>query len=165
MVSYFCSWRAIQWMLYELASHPQVQEEIRSEVQCVQHHSIDAVNNHCPLLDSALKETLRLHPAILENHHEVDFAFVTTYRSCSKYTSGFRNDQYSSRRTVARCQGYPYHDSERYPSRYTSQCYTPRCQCLGAWCSYLSSWALVRKKEVPSPSQAWASYVQRGVRT
>lgn len=91
-------------MLYELASHPQVQEEIRSEVQCVQHHSIDAVNNHCPLLDSALKETLRLHPAILENHHEVDFTFLSTYRlrSYSEYNSGFRNDQYSSRRTVAR---------------------------------------------------------------
>ncbi|KAF5356064.1 hypothetical protein D9756_004016 [Leucocoprinus leucothites] len=60
----------VAWMLYELASHPQVQEEIRREVQRVQCHSIDAINEQCPLLDSALKETLRLHPAILENHHE-----------------------------------------------------------------------------------------------
>lgn len=67
-------------MLYELASHPQIQEEIRREVRCVQHHSIDEVNNRCPLLDSALKETLRLHPAILENHHEVGFGFLSTSR-------------------------------------------------------------------------------------
>lgn len=58
-------------MLYELARHPQIQEEIRHEVQRVQYHSIDVVNDQCPLLDCALKETLRLHPAILENHHEV----------------------------------------------------------------------------------------------
>lgn len=60
-------------MLYELANHPQIQEEIRHEVQRVRHHSIDVINDQCPLLDSALKETLRLHPAILENHHEVGY--------------------------------------------------------------------------------------------
>lgn len=57
-------------MLYELARHPQTQQEIREETQRVRHHSIDVINDKCPLLESALKETLRLHPAILENHHE-----------------------------------------------------------------------------------------------
>jgi cytochrome P450 len=58
-------------MLYEIACHPQIQHDIREEVQQVQCHSIDVINDKCPLLESALKETLRLHPAILENHHEV----------------------------------------------------------------------------------------------
>ncbi|KAJ3575897.1 hypothetical protein NP233_g787 [Leucocoprinus birnbaumii] len=60
----------VAWMLYELAIHPQVQTELRHELQRVQCHSVDVINDQCPLLDSALKETLRLHPAILENHHE-----------------------------------------------------------------------------------------------
>ncbi|KXN81097.1 hypothetical protein AN958_06051 [Leucoagaricus sp. SymC.cos] len=70
------SCRIDKWMLYELAVHPQVQEAIRHEIQCVQYHSVDAVNELCPLLDSALKETLRLHPAILENHHEASETIV-----------------------------------------------------------------------------------------
>ncbi|XP_006454581.1 hypothetical protein AGABI2DRAFT_114327 [Agaricus bisporus var. bisporus H97] len=60
----------VAWMLYELACHPQIQHDMREEVQQIQCHSIDVINDKCPLLESALKETLRLHPAIMENHHE-----------------------------------------------------------------------------------------------
>lgn len=58
-------------MLYEIASHPDFQDELREEICAVPDHSFDNLNNGLPLLDAAFKETLRLHPAILENHHEV----------------------------------------------------------------------------------------------
>jgi cytochrome P450 len=57
-------------MLYEIAINPEFQSKLREEVCAVPDHSLDHVNFHLPLLDAALKETLRLHPAILENHHE-----------------------------------------------------------------------------------------------
>ena len=58
-------------MLYEIAINPEFQAELREEICAVPDHSFDDLNNQLPLLDSALKETLRLHPALLENHHEV----------------------------------------------------------------------------------------------
>ena len=57
-------------MLYEIASHPDFQTQLREEISAIPDHSFDSLNQ-LPLLDAALKETLRLHPAILENHHEV----------------------------------------------------------------------------------------------
>ncbi|PPQ88095.1 hypothetical protein CVT25_014393 [Psilocybe cyanescens] len=60
----------VAWMLYEIASHPDFQDELRDEICAIPDHSFDHLNNELPLLDAALKETLRLHPAILENHHE-----------------------------------------------------------------------------------------------
>lgn len=61
----------VQWMLYEIATHPDFQAQLREEICVIPDHSFDSLNNQLPLLDAALKETLRLHPAILENHHEV----------------------------------------------------------------------------------------------
>ncbi|KAF8167803.1 cytochrome P450 [Crassisporium funariophilum] len=58
------------WMLYEISVNREFQEQLREEVCAVPDHSFDYLNNQLPLLDAALKETLRLHPAILENHHE-----------------------------------------------------------------------------------------------
>lgn len=71
-VGWWCS-RIIylQWMLYEIAINPIFQAELREEICAVPDHSLDDLNSQLPLLDAALKETLRLHPAILENHHEV----------------------------------------------------------------------------------------------
>ncbi|KAF9478020.1 cytochrome P450 [Pholiota conissans] len=60
----------VAWMLYEIASHPDFQVELREEICSIPDHSFEDLNNNLPLLDAALKETLRLHPAILENHHE-----------------------------------------------------------------------------------------------
>jgi len=57
--------------LYEIACDPDFQEQLREEICTIPNPSFDQLNNHFPLLDAALKETLRLHPAILENHHEV----------------------------------------------------------------------------------------------
>ena len=63
--------KSLQWMLYEIAIHPDFQTKLREEICAVPDHSLDHLNFQMPLLDAALKETLRLHPAILENHHEV----------------------------------------------------------------------------------------------
>jgi cytochrome P450 len=62
---------SLQWMLYEIAINPEFQTKLREEICAVPDHSLDHLNSQLPLLDAALKETLRLHPAILENHHEV----------------------------------------------------------------------------------------------
>jgi len=58
-------------LLYELAIHPDIQEELREEISAIPDPSFDDFMNDLPLLDAVLKETFRLHPPILENHHEV----------------------------------------------------------------------------------------------
>jgi len=60
----------VAWMLYEIAVNPEFQAKLREEICMVPDHSFDDLNCRLPLLDAALKETLRLHPPILENHHE-----------------------------------------------------------------------------------------------
>ncbi|KAF9523587.1 cytochrome P450 [Crepidotus variabilis] len=69
------------WMLYELATHPKVQDALREEICAIPDHSFDDLNNHLPLLDAILKETLRLHPAILENHHEASETIIVPLSS------------------------------------------------------------------------------------
>jgi cytochrome P450 len=59
-----------QWILYELARNPVLQAELREEVYTAKDSPLDVLNKFL-LLDAVLLETLRLHPAILENHHEV----------------------------------------------------------------------------------------------
>jgi cytochrome P450 len=59
-----------QWVLYELARNPVLQAELREEVSIAQDAPLDVLNK-LQLLDAVVQETLRLHPAILENHHEV----------------------------------------------------------------------------------------------
>lgn len=66
-------------MLYEIAINPEFQTKLREEVCAVPDHSLDHLNFKLPLLDAALKETLRLHPAILENHHEVKSYLFTKF--------------------------------------------------------------------------------------
>ena len=60
----------MQWVLYELARNQSLQAALREEVYTAQDSSLDVLNRYM-LLDAVLQETLRLHPAILENHHEV----------------------------------------------------------------------------------------------
>ena len=60
-----------KWVLFELSQEPDLQRELREEVTTARESSCDNLNSKYPLLDAVLKETLRLHPAILENHHEV----------------------------------------------------------------------------------------------
>lgn len=60
----------IAWVLYELSQSPQLQADLREETSTSRESCFDELNNRYPLLDAVLKETLRLHPAILENHHE-----------------------------------------------------------------------------------------------
>ncbi|KAK0233773.1 cytochrome P450 [Armillaria fumosa] len=60
----------IAWMLYELASNEHLQQKLREEIWTAGDASFDELNANCPLLDAVFKETLRMHPPILENHHE-----------------------------------------------------------------------------------------------
>ncbi|XP_020784490.2 cholesterol side-chain cleavage enzyme, mitochondrial [Boleophthalmus pectinirostris] len=53
------------WTLYELARHPNLQEELREEVVKARAESrgnMQEMLKHIPLVKGALKETLRLHP-------------------------------------------------------------------------------------------------------
>jgi cytochrome P450 len=60
-----------QWLFYELAMDPKRQEVIRNEVSNACDPSYDALNNDFPLLHAFFMETLRMHPPVLENHHQV----------------------------------------------------------------------------------------------
>lgn len=56
------------WALYELACSPDAQAKLRDELP-PNDPDFDAVHFELPFLDAVLKETLRLHPPILELHH------------------------------------------------------------------------------------------------
>ncbi|XP_071752572.2 cholesterol side-chain cleavage enzyme, mitochondrial [Centroberyx gerrardi] len=72
------------WTLYELARHPNLQEELRAEVAAARAETqgdIQEMLRRIPLVKGALKETLRLHPVavslqryitediIIQNYH------------------------------------------------------------------------------------------------
>ncbi|KAF7663276.1 hypothetical protein LDENG_00215020 [Lucifuga dentata] len=74
----------LQWTLYELARHPNLQEELRTEVAAARAESrgdLLEMLRRIPLVKGALKETLRLHPVavslqryitediIIQNYH------------------------------------------------------------------------------------------------
>ncbi|KAF9269922.1 cytochrome P450 [Marasmius fiardii PR-910] len=62
----------IAWVLYELAIHPDVQTRLRQDILTSgsSEMSMDDLNTKLPFLDAVIKETLRLHPPINENHHQ-----------------------------------------------------------------------------------------------
>ncbi|KAF8831836.1 hypothetical protein HHX47_DHR1000928 [Lentinula edodes] len=62
----------IAWTLYELSLNVRLQNELREEVTAavLGDPSYDDLTSNLPLLDAVLREVLRLHPPILENHHE-----------------------------------------------------------------------------------------------
>ncbi|KAG6887487.1 hypothetical protein C0992_012062 [Termitomyces sp. T32_za158] len=60
----------IAWTLYELSRDQILQAKLREEIHGATEASFDELNSKYPLLDAVVKETLRLHPPILENHHE-----------------------------------------------------------------------------------------------
>ncbi|KAF8845290.1 cytochrome P450 [Paxillus ammoniavirescens] len=60
----------IAWFFYELAMNPERQQAIREEVSLAHDPSYDELNNDFPLLDAFFMETLRVHPPVLENHHQ-----------------------------------------------------------------------------------------------
>ncbi|KAG6919563.1 hypothetical protein DXG01_004226 [Tephrocybe rancida] len=60
----------IAWVLYELAINQELQSDLREELHNATDASFDELNSKYPLLDAVVKETLRLHAPILENHHE-----------------------------------------------------------------------------------------------
>ncbi|KAG6885524.1 hypothetical protein C0993_000520 [Termitomyces sp. T159_Od127] len=66
----------IAWMLYELSRDQTLQAKLREEIHGVTDASFDELNSKYPLLDAVLKETLRLHPPILENHHEASETII-----------------------------------------------------------------------------------------
>ncbi|KAF7340055.1 Cytochrome P450 [Mycena venus] len=59
----------IAWVLYELSMNPRIQGQLRNEISSPGDPSLDELNKY-PILNSVILETLRLHPAILENHHQ-----------------------------------------------------------------------------------------------
>ncbi|KAG5339902.1 hypothetical protein C0989_003049 [Termitomyces sp. Mn162] len=68
--------RIIAWTLYELSRDQTLQSKLREEVRGATDATFDELNSKYPLLDAVLKETLRLHPPILENHHEASETII-----------------------------------------------------------------------------------------
>ncbi|KIM84674.1 hypothetical protein PILCRDRAFT_96778 [Piloderma croceum F 1598] len=60
----------IAWTLYELSVNAVLQNELREELSTPGDPTFDDLRNGYPLLDAILKEVLRTHPPILENHHQ-----------------------------------------------------------------------------------------------
>ncbi|KIJ68630.1 hypothetical protein HYDPIDRAFT_82615 [Hydnomerulius pinastri MD-312] len=60
----------IAWLLYELAVNPDRQQAVREEVSSALEPSYDELHSGFPLLDAFFMETLRIHPPVLENHHQ-----------------------------------------------------------------------------------------------
>ncbi|KAJ7169429.1 cytochrome P450 [Mycena filopes] len=60
----------VAWVLHELAMNPRLQNTLREEISSPGDPSFDELNSQFPILDSVVLETLRLHPPILENHHQ-----------------------------------------------------------------------------------------------
>ncbi|KAJ7823584.1 cytochrome P450, partial [Mycena olivaceomarginata] len=73
------------WVLYELGHESTATRTLRAEISSLGDPSLDELNKY-PVLNSVILETLRLHPAILENHHQIAkcnlFAFSEGPRSC-----------------------------------------------------------------------------------
>jgi cytochrome P450 len=58
---------ALQWALYELARHPDVQQKCREEVRAVVGQDADVAYDHLQhlkYLQQVMKETLRMHPPV-----------------------------------------------------------------------------------------------------
>jgi cytochrome P450 len=69
----------IQWVLFEIAQDPELQQRLRNEVSTPGDPSFDELNNKFPLLDAVFKEVVRLHPPILENHHQACILTITLH--------------------------------------------------------------------------------------
>ena len=57
--------------MYELSVNAVLQNELREELSTTCDPTFDDLRTGYPLLDAVLKEVLRTHPPILENHHQV----------------------------------------------------------------------------------------------
>jgi len=60
---------SLAWLLYELAKHPEDQIKIRAEVSALRraksaHELTEADFNALPMLNAAIKESMRLHPIL-----------------------------------------------------------------------------------------------------
>ncbi|GJJ08503.1 hypothetical protein Clacol_002721 [Clathrus columnatus] len=62
----------IAWALYELATHPEIQEELRRQVTDISlsDPSFEDLHNGLPLLSAVVNETLRFHPTFMQIHRE-----------------------------------------------------------------------------------------------
>nr|GAT43643.1 cytochrome P450 [Mycena chlorophos] len=64
---------SIAWILYELAVNPEIQEQLRAEISASPSEpTLEELTNDFPILNAVISETLRLHPPILENHHQAE---------------------------------------------------------------------------------------------
>lgn len=57
----------------------KLQDDLREELSTAGDPTFDDMQNGYPLLNAIMKEVLRLHPPILENHHEVSSDVFWTF--------------------------------------------------------------------------------------
>jgi len=59
---------SMAWSLHELSVNPEVQTKLRQELRRFPDPNHDQLANDMPYLEAVVKETLRVHPVIPENH-------------------------------------------------------------------------------------------------
>ncbi|EJU05966.1 cytochrome P450 [Dacryopinax primogenitus] len=59
-----------QWCLHELSINPHVQDKLRREIMMFPDATHEQLATQMPYLNAVVQETLRTHPAVVENHRQ-----------------------------------------------------------------------------------------------
>ncbi|KZO96850.1 cytochrome P450 [Calocera viscosa TUFC12733] len=67
LAGYETTANSLSWCLHELSTRPALQKKIREELAQFPHPTYDQLQNQMPVLESILRETLRMHPPVTEH--------------------------------------------------------------------------------------------------